>query len=153
MLLPSHCLLTLIMQVKKLAVLLIASLKIMSLSLVAFTFSLFLFCMMFLADFVYLFLLFCLIPHLDSVAWCIFICLENSWPSSQTYCLFILFMEFLRQEYWFGLPLPPLVDHVLSELFIMIHLFWVALHSVVLSFPELHRPLLHKTVTQGDQTR
>ena len=72
MLLPSHCLLTLIMQVKKLAVLLIASLKIMSLSLVAFTFSLFLFCMMFLADFGYFFLLFCIIPHLDSVAWCIF---------------------------------------------------------------------------------
>ena len=45
------------------------------------------------------------------------------------------------------------MDHVLSELFIMIHLFWVALHSVVLSFPELHRPLLHKTVIQGDQTR
>ena len=96
---------------------------------------------------------FALIPHLDSVAWCIFICLENSWPSSQTCCLFILFMEFLRQEYWYGLPFPPLVDHVLSELFIMIHLFWVALHSVVLSFPELHRPLLHKTVIQGDQTR
>ena len=63
MLLPSHCLLTLIMQVKKLAVLLlIASLKITSLSLVAFTFSLFVFCMMFLADFVYLFLLFCSYP-------------------------------------------------------------------------------------------
>ena len=50
------------MQVRKSTVLLIASLKIASLSLVAFTFSLFLFCMMFLAGFVYLFLLFCFYP-------------------------------------------------------------------------------------------
>ena len=30
--------------------------------------------------------------------------------------LFILFMEFSQQENWSGLPFPPLVDHVLSEL-------------------------------------
>ena len=41
------------------------------------------------------------------------------------------------------LPLPPLVDHVLLELFTMTHPSWVALHSVAHSFIELHKPLLH----------
>ena len=36
------------------------------------------------------------------------------------FCLFILSMGFFRQEYWSGLPFPPPVDHVLSELFNMI---------------------------------
>ena len=34
-------------------------------------------------------------------------------------CLFILVLGFLGQEYWSGLPLPPPVDHILSELFTM----------------------------------
>ena len=31
-----------------------------------------------------------------------------------SFCLFIPFMGFLRQEYWSGLPFPSPVDHVLS---------------------------------------
>ena len=30
--------------------------------------------------------------------------------------LFVQFMGFSRQEYWNGLPFPPLVDHVFSSL-------------------------------------
>ena len=42
-----------------------------------------------------------------------------------SFCLFILFMGFPRQEYWGGLPFPSPVDHVLSELSTMtIRLGW-----------------------------
>ena len=30
--------------------------------------------------------------------------------------IYLLFMEFSRQEYWSGLPFPPPVDRILSEL-------------------------------------
>ena len=39
-----------------------------------------------------------------------------------SFCLFIVFMGFSRQESWSGLPFPSLVDHVLSELSTMTHL-------------------------------
>ena len=39
-----------------------------------------------------------------------------------SFCLFIRFIGFSRQEYWCGLPFPSLVDHVLSELSTMTHL-------------------------------
>ena len=42
-----------------------------------------------------------------------------------SFCLFILFMGFSRQEYWSGLPFPSPVDHVLSELSTMTRLFWI----------------------------
>ena len=32
-----------------------------------------------------------------------------------SFCLFILFMGFSRQEHWSGFPFPSPVDHVLSE--------------------------------------
>ena len=35
-------------------------------------------------------------------------------PVSYLFCLFILFMGFLRQEYWSGLPFPSPVDHTSS---------------------------------------
>ena len=57
--------------------------------------------------------------------------------------LFILFVGFLRQEYWSGLPLPPPVEHVLSELFTMTHPSWVALHGMADSFIELPKPVYH----------
>ena len=41
--------------------------------------------------------------------------------SVKSFCLFILFMEFSRQEYWSGLPFSSPVDHVLSELSTMIY--------------------------------
>ena len=43
-----------------------------------------------------------------------------------SFCLFILFMEFSRQEYWSGLPFPSPVAHLLSELSNMTHPSWVA---------------------------
>ena len=56
-----------------------------------------------------------------------------------SFCLFIVFMGFSRQEYWSGLPFPSPVDHVLSELSTMTCLSWVALHSMAHSFIELAR--------------
>ena len=45
------------------------------------------------------------------------------------------------QEYWSGLLFPPSLDHVLSELFTMTCLSWVALHGIAHSFIELCKPL------------
>ena len=42
--------------------------------------------------------------------------LEGSSSGVTSFCLFILFMAFLRQEHWSGLPFPPPVDHVLADL-------------------------------------
>ena len=55
----------------------------------------------------------------------------------------ILFMGFSRQECWCGLPFPCPVDHILSEVSIMIRLPWVALHSMAHSFTELLKFLHH----------
>ena len=60
------------------------------------------------------------------------------------FCLFIQFMRFSQQVFWGGLPFPPPVDHILSQLSTMACLSWVALHSMVHSFTELHRPLQHE---------
>ena len=62
-----------------------------------------------------------------------------------SFCLFILFMEFSRQECWSGFPSPSPVDHILTELS-MTHLSWMALHSMAHSFIELD-----KAVIQCDQ--
>ena len=51
-----------------------------------------------------------------------------------SFCLFVLFMGFSRQENQSGLPFPSPVDHILSELSNMTHLSWVALHSMAHSF-------------------
>ena len=58
-----------------------------------------------------------------------------------TFCLFILSMGFLQQEYWFAFP-PP-ADHILSELFTMTHPSWVALHGMAHSFIGLCKSLCH----------
>ena len=42
--------------------------------------------------------------------------LESSSFSVLSFCLFILFMGFSRQEYWSGLPFPSPVDHIFSKL-------------------------------------
>ena len=60
--------------------------------------------------------------------------LESSSFSVLSFCLFILFMGFSRQEYWSGLPFPSPVDHILSELSAMTYPSWVALHSMAHSF-------------------
>ena len=59
-----------------------------------------------------------------------------------SFCLFILFMGFSRQEYWSGLPFPSLVAHILSELSTMTHLSWVALMAW-LSFIKLDKAVGH----------
>ena len=48
--------------------------------------------------------------------------LGSSSSSVLSFCLFILFMGFSRQEYWSGLPFPSPVDHILSGLSTMTHL-------------------------------
>ena len=60
-----------------------------------------------------------------------------------SFCLFILFMGFSRQEYWSGLPFPSPVDHVLTELSTMTRLSWVALHGMAHSFIELDKTVVH----------
>ena len=59
------------------------------------------------------------------------------------FCLFMLFMEFSRQECWNGLPFPSPVDHVLSELFTTIRPSWVALQGMAYSFIELDKGVVH----------
>ena len=57
-------------------------------------------------------------------------------------------MRFSQQVYWGGLPFPPPVGHVLSELSAMTSPSWVALHYLAHSFTELRKPLCHdKAVT------
>ena len=53
--------------------------------------------------------------------------LGNSSFSILSFCLFILFMGFSRQEYWSGLPFPSPVDHILSDLSTMTR--WSTLKS------------------------
>ena len=60
-----------------------------------------------------------------------------------SFCLFILFLGFSWQEHGSGLPFPDPVDRVLSELFAMTCLSWVALHGMAHSFTELCKALCH----------
>ena len=56
-----------------------------------------------------------------------------------SFCLFLLFTGFSRQEYRSGLPFPSPMDHVLWELSIMNRPSWVALHGMAHSFIELDK--------------
>ena len=69
--------------------------------------------------------------------------LGSSSFSVLSFCLFILFMGFSKQEYWSGLPFPSPVDHVWSELSTMTCLSWVALHGIAHSFIELDKAVVH----------
>ena len=60
-----------------------------------------------------------------------------------SFCLFILFLGFSRQEYWSGLPFPSPVNHVLSELSTMTCPSCVALHGMAHSFIELDKAVVH----------
>ena len=71
--------------------------------------------------------------------------LGSSSFSILSFCLFILFMGFSRQDYWSGLPFPSPVDHILSDLSTMTSLSWVALHAW-LSFIELDQAVIHDVV-------
>ena len=67
--------------------------------------------------------------------------LGSSSFSILSFCLFILFMGFSRQEYWSGLPFPSPVDHSLSDLFTMTCPSWVAPWAW-LSFIELDKAVV-----------
>ena len=56
--------------------------------------------------------------------------LGSSSYSILSFCLFILFMGFSRQEYWSGLPFPSPVDPTLSDLSTMTRPSWVAQHGM-----------------------
>ena len=69
--------------------------------------------------------------------------LESSSFSVISFCLFIVFMGFSRQECWSGLPFPSPRDHILSELSTMTRLSWVALYGMAQSFIELDKAAVH----------
>ena len=80
--------------------------------------------------------------HWSPVAYWVPTDLGSSSFSVLSFCLFILFMGFSRQEYWSGLPFPCPVDHILSELSTTTHSSWVALHGVAHSFFELDKAVV-----------
>ena len=59
-----------------------------------------------------------------------------------SFCLFVVFKGFSRQEYWSGLPFPSPVGHVLSELSTMTCLSWVTIHGMTHSFAELDKAVV-----------
>ena len=67
--------------------------------------------------------------------------LGSSSFSILSFCHFILFMGFSRQEYWSGWPFPSPVDHILSDLSTMTHPSWVAPRAW-LSFIELDKAVV-----------
>ena len=80
--------------------------------------------------------------HWSPVAYRAPIDVRSSFFSVLSFCLFILFMRFSKQEYWSGLPFPSPVDHILSELFTMTCPSWVALHGIAHSFIELDKAVI-----------
>ena len=94
-------------------------------------------CLLFL-----LFLLCLLVPNKISIMKMELMKMGSSSFSVISFCLFIMFMGFSRQEYWSGLPFPSPMDHVLSELSTMTHLSWMALHSMAHSFIELDKTVI-----------
>ena len=81
--------------------------------------------------------------HSSPVAYCVLTDLWSSSFSVISFCLFMLFMGFSRQEYWRGLPFPSPVDHVLSEISTLTRPSWVALHGMAHRFLELDKALVH----------
>ena len=69
--------------------------------------------------------------------------LGSSSFSVLSFCLFILFMGFSRQEYWSGLPFLSPVDHILSELSTMTCPFMVTLHGMAHSFIDLDKAVVY----------
>ena len=63
-----------------------------------------------------------------------------------SFCLFLLFMGFLRQECWSGFPFLSPGDHILSEVSTMTHLSWVAQYIISISYwkklPSCRRTLI-----------
>ena len=70
-----------------------------------------------------------------------------------SFCLFTLFLGFSRQEHWSRLPFPPLVDHVLSELFTVTPLSWVVPHGMAHRLIEWSQPLIHDKAVIHEEGR
>ena len=81
--------------------------------------------------------------HWSPVAYWASTDLGSSSFSVLSFCLFILFMGFSRQEYWSGSPLPSPVDHIFSDLYTMTCPSWVALYGMAHSFIALDRAVVH----------
>ena len=81
--------------------------------------------------------------HCSAVEYRAPIDLGSSSFSVISFCLFILFMGFSRQEDWGGLLFPSPVDHILSEVSAMTCSSWVILHSMAHSFIELDKAVIH----------
>ena len=83
--------------------------------------------------------------HWSPVAYWAPIDLESSSFSVVSFCLFILFMGFSRQEYWSGLPPPSPVDHFCQNSPPWpIHLGW-PYTGMAHSFIELDKAGVHVT--------
>ena len=80
--------------------------------------------------------------HWSPVAYWASTDLGSSSFSILSFCLFIVFMGFSRQEYWSGLPFPSPVDHILSDLSTITRPSWVA-PQAWLSFIELDKSVVH----------
>ena len=87
--------------------------------------------------------------HWSSVAYWELTDLGSSSFRILSFCLFILFMGFSRQEYWSGLPFPSPVDYTLSELSTMTRPSWVTLHHMAHSFIELDKAVFLVPSLQG----
>ena len=74
--------------------------------------------------------------HCSPVAYWTLTDLQSSSFSVLSFCLFIRFMGFSKQEYWSGFLFPSPVDYILSEPSTMTHPSWVALHGLAHSFRE-----------------
>ena len=81
--------------------------------------------------------------HWSQVAYGASTDLGSSSFSVLSFCLFIQFMGFSRQEYSSGLPFPSPVDHILPELSTMTHPSWVTLQGMTHSFTELDKAVVH----------
>ena len=80
--------------------------------------------------------------HWSPVAYWVPTDLGSSPFSILSFCFFIRFMGFSRQEYWSGLPFPSPVDHILSDLSTMTRPSWWP-HRTWLSFIELDKAVVH----------
>ena len=69
--------------------------------------------------------------------------LGSSSFSFLSFCLFIPFMGFSRQEYWSIFSIPYPVNHILSEFSTMTCPSWVALHGMARSFNELDKAAVY----------
>ena len=62
------------------------------------------------------------------------------------FCLFIVFMGFLRKEYWSNFQFPSPVDHILSKLYTKTRPSWVILQGMAHSFIDLHKAVIHEII-------